>query len=93
MPEGGRLTLSLAQDAGEAILTVSDTGHGIPRETRDKIFDLYYSTKKGGSGIGLAMTYRAIQLHGGSIEVDTAPTGGALLRFRLPASRMTGGVV
>jgi len=90
MPDGGKLTLGLTQSSGEAILTVADTGPGISAETRDKIFDLYYSTKKGGSGIGLAMTYRALQLHGGSIEVDRNPEGGALLRLRWPSSRITG---
>jgi signal transduction histidine kinase/HAMP domain-containing protein len=94
MPGGGQLTLSLIQGPREAVLTVADNGPGIPVEERDKVFQLYYSTKGGGSGIGLAMTYRAIQLHGGSIEVDGAPGGGALLRLRLPAvsaHRLAGG--
>jgi signal transduction histidine kinase len=92
MPGGGKLTLTLVQGPREAVLAVADTGTGIPLESRDKVFQLYYSTKEGGSGIGLAMTYRAIQLHGGSIEVDGAPEGGALFRLRLPARRHAGGV-
>lgn len=91
MPQGGQLTLTLVQGPREAVLAVADTGPGIPLENRDKVFQLYYSTKEGGSGIGLAMTYRAIQLHGGSIDVDSSPQGGALLRLRLPAHRLSGG--
>jgi signal transduction histidine kinase len=91
MPQGGRLTLTLVQGPREAVLAIADTGPGIPLENRDKVFQLYYSTKEGGSGIGLAMTYRAFQLHGGSIEVDSSPEGGALVRLRLPAHRLSGG--
>jgi signal transduction histidine kinase len=85
MPGGGRLAVRLARQGGEVLLEVGDTGPGIPPETRERVFELYYSTKQKGSGIGLAMTYRALQLHNGDVEVDTAPGGGALFRLRLPA--------
>jgi signal transduction histidine kinase/HAMP domain-containing protein len=84
MPDGGDLKTSIERLDGDAVLAVSDTGAGIPAENRDKIFDLYFSTKEKGSGIGLAMTYRALQLHGGSIDVDAAAGGGATFRLRLP---------
>jgi signal transduction histidine kinase len=84
MPGGGRLSVLVAYTGRDALVAVSDTGPGIAPENREKIFQLYYSTKKNGSGIGLAMTYRAIQLHGGSIEVESEPGAGAVFRLRLP---------
>jgi hypothetical protein len=83
-PKGGTLTVTLRQDEEEAVLSVKDTGPGIPAEDRDRIFELYYSTKEGGSGIGLAMTFRAVQLHGGSISVDSEPGAGSVFHLRLP---------
>jgi len=87
---GGRVTVIMVSGTREVVLSVADTGPGIPPEARDKVFQLYYSTKEGGSGIGLAMAYRAFQLHGGTIEIDAAPGGGALVRMRLPATRKGG---
>lgn len=85
MKDGGQLTVSLARLKSDAILTISDTGPGIPEAQREKIFQLYYTTKSSGSGIGLAMTFRAVQLHGGSIEVGGEEGRGASFRMRLPA--------
>jgi len=86
MPEGGRLGVRISRSGPEVVLAISDTGPGIPAENRDKIFDLYFSTKQKGSGIGLAMTFRAVQLHGGSIGVESQPPDGATFRLRLPAA-------
>ncbi len=86
MPEGGTLRVDMACDSSEATVTVSDTGPGVAIEEREKIFQLYYSTKAQGSGIGLAMTYRAVQLHGGSIEVGGTPGEGAEFTLRFPAA-------
>jgi signal transduction histidine kinase len=83
-PPGGTLAIVLGQDEAGAVFSVSDTGPGIPPENRERIFDLYYSTKEGGSGIGLTMTYRALQLHGGSIGVDSPPGAGCVFHLRLP---------
>jgi hypothetical protein len=58
MPEGGRLDVVLEEDHGSALLRIADEGSGIPEEIREKIFDLYFTTRSAGSGIGLAMTYR-----------------------------------
>ncbi len=71
MPEGGRLRVTLEDDKKNAVLRIADEGTGIPDEIRDKIFDLYFTTKTEGSGIGLAMTYRILQLHHGSVEVQS----------------------
>jgi signal transduction histidine kinase len=100
MPEGGRLEVILEEDgrAGSpangdkgrapgqkaAVLRIADEGPGIPEEIREKIFDLYFTTKSGGSGIGLAMTYRILQLHHGSIEVQSNIGRGTEFRLRIP---------
>ncbi|MBE7541077.1 MAG: ATP-binding protein [Bryobacteraceae bacterium] len=86
MPDGGHLRVGLLRAGNDAVVSIADTGPGIPAEHRERVFQLYYSTKKKGSGIGLAMTYRAVQLHGGSIEVDSAPGQGSLFRLRLPVA-------
>jgi len=67
-----------------AAIEIADTGNGIPPEIRDKIFDLYFTTKKDGSGIGLAMTYRIIQLHNGSIDVQSEQNIGTTFTLKLP---------
>jgi signal transduction histidine kinase len=68
------------------VLRIADEGPGIPEDIREKIFDLYFTTKTGGSGIGLAMTYRIVQLHYGSIEVQSNPGGGTEFLLRIPLS-------
>jgi signal transduction histidine kinase len=70
--------------ANTAILRIADEGPGIPAEIREKIFDLYFTTKSGGSGIGLAMTYRIMQLHYGSVEVQSREGHGTEFRLRIP---------
>jgi signal transduction histidine kinase len=67
-----------------AVLRIADEGPGIPEEIREKIFDLYFTTKSGGSGIGLAMTYRILQLHHGSVEVQSRQGRGTEFRLRIP---------
>jgi signal transduction histidine kinase len=84
MPEGGRLDVILEESYKMAILRIADQGPGIPEEIRGKIFDLYFTTKSGGSGIGLAMTYRIVQLHHGSIEVESNVDRGTEFRLRIP---------
>jgi len=84
MPDGGTLHVSAAREGETALVTVRDEGHGIPADIRDKIFNLYFTTKKGGSGIGLAMTYRVVQLHHGSVEFETVENGGTTFRLRFP---------
>jgi len=84
MPEGGKLEVSLEVDRRSAIIVIADEGVGIPDEIRDRIFDLYFTTKSGGSGIGLAMTYRILQLHHGGIEVQSREDRGTEFRLRIP---------
>jgi signal transduction histidine kinase len=89
MAEGGKLKVKLAENGRMALLSIQDEGCGIPDEIRDKIFDLYFTTKKDGSGIGLAMTYRIVQLHNGSIEVQSSPTTGTTFTLRFPLAGLS----
>lgn len=91
MPDGGRLEVVLEADRKFATLRILDEGMGIPEEIREKIFDLYFTTKSEGSGIGLAMTYRILQLHHGSVEVQSRVERGTEFRLRIPLSNADGG--
>jgi signal transduction histidine kinase len=84
MPEGGRLQVILEESRKTALLRIADEGPGIPDDIRAKIFDLYFTTKTGGSGIGLAMTYRILQLHHGSVEVQSSEGRGTEFLLRIP---------
>jgi len=84
MPEGGRLEVILEESRKTALLRIADEGPGIPDDIRAKIFDLYFTTKTGGSGIGLAMTYRILQLHHGSVEVQSSEGRGTEFLLRIP---------
>ncbi len=86
MPSGGTLTLTLVEDGREAVLSVRDQGDGIPEEVLPRIFDLYFTTKKDGSGIGLAMTYRIVQLHSGIVEVESKVGVGSVFTLRIPGA-------
>jgi len=85
MPSGGELAVRLTGDARAAILKIEDHGEGIPNEIRDRIFDLYFTTKREGSGIGLAMTYRILQLHHGQLDVESKLGKGSTFTLRIPA--------
>ena len=84
MPEGGTLHVTLEEERKMAVLRIQDEGLGIPPEIREKIFDLYFTTKSGGSGIGLAMTYRILQLHHGSVDVQSSVGRGTEFSLRIP---------
>jgi signal transduction histidine kinase len=84
MPDGGSLRFSSAVNGDTAEIQVSDTGPGIPQQLREKIFRLYFSTKSKGSGIGLAMTFRIIQLHDGTIDFTSEVGKGTTFLISLP---------
>jgi len=84
MEDGGRITVKVMRDSAEGVVHIEDEGPGIAAEIRDRIFDLYFTTKKGGSGIGLSMTYRILQLHNGTVEVGPALDRGTIFTFRVP---------
>ena len=84
MPDGGRLRLAGAVANGRRVQIIcEDSGHGIPPENLDKIFNLYFTTKEGGSGIGLSMVFRTVQLHDGELEVQSTP-GQTIFTVFLP---------
>ncbi len=84
MSEGGSLTVEARREGESALVIVRDEGPGIPADIRDKIFNLYFTTKSSGSGIGLAMAYRVVQLHNGSLEFDSVVGQGTSFYLRLP---------
>ena len=84
MPEGGTLRLTVKRDGDSALISVRDQGAGIPENIRDKVFNLYFTTKTGGSGIGLAMAYRVVQLHHGSVEFTSIIDHGTTFYLRFP---------
>jgi signal transduction histidine kinase/HAMP domain-containing protein len=85
MPQGGELTFTASRAADRQVaLEVRDTGLGIAPEHLSRIFDLYFTTKEHGSGIGLSMVFRTIQLHDGNIEVQSTPGRGTAFAITLP---------
>jgi PAS domain S-box-containing protein len=84
MPNGGKLHLVLSRRGEMAEISVGDTGKGIPVENRQKIFQLFFTTRPGGSGIGLASTFRIVQLHNGSIDFTSEVGRGTTFRIELP---------
>jgi hypothetical protein len=85
MKNGGRLEISVRHVGGECVIRITDQGTGIPPGVRDKIFSLYFTTKGKGSGIGLAMTFRVVQLHNGTIDFTSEVGKGTTFWLRLPA--------
>lgn len=86
MPSGGVLTISAHREDHAIVAEVQDQGGGIPHEAHDKIFELYYTTKKDGSGIGLAQTYQILQWHYGSVDFESKEGSGTTFRFHIPAA-------
>ena len=85
MSDGGRLRISGALTPGRRVaVSFEDTGVGISPEHLSRIFDLYFTTKDQGSGIGLSLVYRTVQLHDGEIEVQSVPNSGTTFRVLLP---------
>ncbi len=85
---GGRVDVSVSRaGADEVAFRVRDRGPGIPPGQAEKVFDLFFTTKPHGSGIGLAISSRIVQDHGGAISATNAPDGGALFEVRLPVRR------
>jgi signal transduction histidine kinase/HAMP domain-containing protein len=85
MKSGGLLRIQLLREGDECCVNICDEGPGIPPDIREKIFNLYFSTKGKGSGIGLAVTFRVVQLHNGTIDFTSEPGKGTTFRLRFPA--------
>ena len=84
MDQGGTITVRFERNENTCSIVIADTGPGIPPDQREKVFQLYYTTKTQGTGIGLAMAFRAAQLHGGTIEVKSEMGKGTEFRVVLP---------
>jgi signal transduction histidine kinase len=84
MPEGGRLDISLGLDAGRARIAVRDSGPGIPPELLGKIYGMHFTTKAGGTGIGLYVARSVVESHGGEIHVDSDRRRGTCFQVELP---------
>jgi CheY-like chemotaxis protein/two-component sensor histidine kinase len=96
MPEGGTATIRAVNGpdgpCGRTVLiSVADTGVGIPKEILPKIFDPFFTTKRSGNGLGLAMAYSIVQKHGGAISAKSEPGEGTLFSLSLPASSGSSG--
>jgi two-component system sensor histidine kinase BaeS len=92
-PRGGSVTVSANQIDDEAIMfTVADTGHGIPADQLDRIFDQFYrvdpsrNRATGGAGLGLTIAKRLVEAHGGDLTVTSAPEVGTTFRVELPVA-------
>jgi signal transduction histidine kinase len=86
---GGTLQIQLQGAAGEVVLNVMDEGPGVPPDIRDRVFDLYFTTKKNSAGIGLAVAAQVVQLHGGTIECLSEPGKNTTFRMRFPNGEAT----
>jgi signal transduction histidine kinase len=85
MPRGGRLTMSCSAESNRRVrVRVEDTGVGIAPENLTRIFELYYTTKERGSGVGLSMVYRTVQIHNGEIDVESTVGVGTTFIVVLP---------
>jgi signal transduction histidine kinase len=84
MPNGGRLTVRAAVVGGQLMLAFSDTGVGMDQTARERAFEPYFSTKTGGSGLGLANAKRHIEMHGGTVAVASEPGRGTTFTLGLP---------
>jgi len=85
MPAGGELTVEvIRKDGPRAVVTVTDTGEGIPEGNLDRIFDPFFTTKKSGTGLGLSICYNIVKSHGGDIEVKSRSGQGTTILISLP---------
>lgn len=83
MPNGGKLTVQTRREKDRLIIRISDTGAGIPQEIQDKVFTMFFSTKKGGTGLGLSTSKKIVEAHGGKIGFESRP-GGTTFEISLP---------
>jgi signal transduction histidine kinase len=83
---GGKLTIKLEAGNAQLLISVSDTGVGLPQEQGEEIFKAFFTTKEKGTGMGLPISRSIIESHGGRLWATGAPGNGATFQFTLPAS-------
>ena len=88
MPDGGTINVSVADDGHSAKMRIADTGAGMTDEVRAKLFEPFFTTKARGVGLGLAVCKRIIDLHAGSIAVESAVGSGSTFTVTLPQVRV-----
>src|SRR5207244_205050 len=86
MPGGGTLTIRAIAEAGTVVVTVTDTGIGMDQEALERLFEPYFSTKTTGTGLGLTIAKRNVELNGGTIEVTSQRAVGTTVTIRIPVS-------
>ena len=84
MPDGGRLTISTKALNSKVSIFFEDTGTGISRENLSKVFDPFFSTKESGLGLGLAMTRRVVEEHGGKVDFQSTEGKGSTITMSFP---------
>lgn len=85
MPDGGQITIRVKQPTGELIeIDFEDTGRGVSQEVAERLFDPFFTTRKDGTGLGLAMVKKLIEDNGGQIEAYGEDRGGLKFRIALP---------
>jgi signal transduction histidine kinase len=84
MPSGGRVRVQVASDEGGVVVRVADEGPGMTRDEHQRIFDLFYTTKANGSGLGLPLSQQIVVAHGGVIRCESAPGQGTVFELCFP---------
>ncbi len=86
-PGAQRPVVSVGVEGGQLIVTLRDYGAGLPKGQEERIFDPFYTTRTSGTGLGLAVARRIVELHGGTLTAADHPQGGAVFRIALPGKR------
>jgi CheY-like chemotaxis protein len=87
MPSGGEIRMSSQENSGRVVLTITDSGTGMTPEVKSRLFDPFFTTKgKGGTGMGMAVSFGIIRRHNGSIDVESEPGRGTTFRISLPVA-------
>ncbi|RME81845.1 MAG: two-component sensor histidine kinase [Planctomycetota bacterium] len=88
MPDGGELIVRTFANGNDYCIEITDTGYGIAKDKQDKIWEVYYSSKKKGTGLGLPTTMRIVKAHGGTIQLESEENKGTQFTIRLPKHRI-----
>jgi C4-dicarboxylate-specific signal transduction histidine kinase len=87
IPGSARMSIETARDETAAVISIADSGTGIPADRLNTVFDTFYTTKRQGTGLGLSIARTIVETYGGKIWAENRPGGGAIFRFTLPLSK------